>query len=57
MAQWVKNLAAAAQVTVEGQVWSPARHSGLKDRALLWLWLGFNPWLKNFVCCRCDHDK
>ena len=49
MAQWVKNLTAAAQVAVELQVQSPAQHSGLKDLVIpqlqhrLQLWLGFNP--------------
>ena len=37
VAQWVKNLTAAAQVAAESQVWSPAWHSGLKDPALLQL--------------------
>ena len=49
--QWVKNLTAAAQVPVEAQVRSLARHSGLKDLALPELWqlqLGFNPWPRNF---------
>ena len=31
MAQWVKNLTAAAQVSAEAQVQSLAWHSGLKD--------------------------
>ena len=48
VAQWVKNLPAAARVTVEAQVPSPAPHSGLKDPALLWhrwqLGLRFSPW-------------
>ena len=50
VACWVKNLPAVAPVTVEAQVSSLARLSGLKDPALprLWcrsqLWLGFNPW-------------
>ena len=33
VAQWIKNLTAAAQVAVEAQVQSPAQHSGLKDPA------------------------
>ena len=37
MAKWVKNPTAAAQVAVEVQVRSLARHSGLKDLALLQL--------------------
>ena len=35
MAQWVKNLTAAAQVTAEVWVCSLAQSSGLKDPALL----------------------
>ena len=31
MAQWVKNLTLAAQVTVEAWIQSPAQHSGLRD--------------------------
>ena len=46
--QWVKNLTAVAQITVEGQVQSLAQHSGLKDPVLLQLWLGFSPWPGNF---------
>ena len=42
-AQWVKNPTAVAQVTVEEQVQSLARHSGLKDLEILHLRLGFNP--------------
>ena len=47
--QWVKS-PIAAQVVVELWVRSPARHSGLKDPALLqlWcrlqLWFRFSPW-------------
>ena len=48
MMQWVKNLTAAAQVTVEAWVQSPAWSSGLKDPALPHLWCGFNPWSGNF---------
>ena len=44
--QWVKNPTAAARVAVE--VWSPARHGGLKDLALLQLQLSFHPWPRNF---------
>ena len=40
MVQWVKNLTAAAQVTVEAQVQSPARCSGLKIQC----------------CCSCGVD-
>ena len=49
MAQWIKNLTAAAQVAMEAQVRSPAQGSGLKDLALPQLqhrWhmqLGFGP--------------
>ena len=52
--QWVKNPIAAAQVTAETQVQSPARSSGLKDLALSQLlhrselWLRFSPWPGNF---------
>ena len=54
LVQWVKNLTAAAGVTAEARVQSPAQHNGWKDLALPWLqhrsqpWLGFNPWPGNF---------
>lgn len=67
VAQWAKNLTAAAWVAVKVQIWSLARLSGLKDKVLRCgsqLWLGFSPrpgnfhmpqvWLKetkNFVTC------
>ena len=35
VAQWVKNLIAVAGVAAEVLVWSPARHSGLKEPAWL----------------------
>ena len=40
MVQQVKNLTAAAQVTTEAQVQSPARCRGVKDPALpeQWVW-------------------
>ena len=38
MVQWVKNPIAGAQVAEEAQVRSLARHSGLKDLALLQVW-------------------
>ena len=57
MVLWVKNTTAAAQVTVEVQGISPARHSGLR----IWpcpscgvgdsrsqLWLRFSLWQENF---------
>ena len=44
MAQWVKNLTAVGWVTMEAWVQSLAQCSGLKDLALLQLWLRFNPW-------------
>ena len=53
MAQWVKNLMAAAEVAMEAQVQSSVWGSRLKDLALvqLWcslqLWLVFSPWLGN----------
>ena len=40
----VKNLNAAAEVTAEAWVGSPAQSSRLKDLALLQLQLKFNPW-------------
>ena len=52
MAQWVKNLIAAVQVTVEVQVQFLAWCSGLKDPMLLQLWLRFNPRLRNFHMLR-----
>ena len=54
VAQWVRNPTAVAQVTAEARVQSLAWCSGLKDGALpqlqcsLQLWLGFNPWSRNF---------
>ena len=56
MARWDKNTTAAAVVAAEAQVGSLAPCSELKDPALpplqLWrrwkLWLGFNPWPRNF---------
>ena len=47
MAQWVKTLTAAAWVSVEVRVQSLAWCSGLKDPALLHLWLEFSPWPGN----------
>ena len=44
MVRWFKNMTAAAQVTAEVWVSSLAWHSGLKDPALLQLWLRFNSW-------------
>ena len=40
MAQWVKNLTAAAPVAAEAQIPSPAWVSGLKDSVLPQLWHG-----------------
>ena len=48
VAQWIKNLTAGAWVTVVAQARSSGHCSGLKDPMLLWLWLGFNPWPRNF---------
>ena len=54
MVQWVKNLRAEVQITVEALVQSPVHQSGLKDSALLQLQhksqlkLRFDPWLGNF---------
>ena len=48
MALWAKNLTAVAGVAVEVRVPSLAQLSGLKDLALLQLWLSFNPWPGNF---------
>ena len=48
MAQGVKSPTAAAQVTTEVWVQPPALCGGLKRPALLWLWLGCNPWPANF---------
>ena len=54
MVEWVKNLTATVQVTVEAQVKSLARHRGLKYSALLQLWcrlkpqVRFHPWPGNF---------
>ena len=43
VAQWVKDLTAAAWVAAEGWVCSPAWHSELR----IWLWLGLDPWPGN----------
>ena len=54
VAQWVKNLTEAAQVTMKVWVKSPAQHSGVKYPLLLWLqlslqlWLRFDLWPRNF---------
>jgi len=48
VAQCIKNLTAAAQVAIEAKVESMAQYSGLKDLVLPQLWLGFNPWARNF---------
>ena len=54
MAQWVKNPTAVAGIVAEVWVKSLARRSGLKDLAVLqlWLilqlWLEFSPWSGNF---------
>ena len=49
MAQWVKNLTTATQVTAELRVQSLAWHSGLKDLVLQQLWLRFiSLWPGNF---------
>ena len=58
MAQQVKNPTAAARVSVEVQVWSPAWHSGLKDSCMSWLQLRFNPWpAKTSICSRCGYKN
>ena len=44
MAQWVNDLACLCSVA--GSIPSPVLW--VKDRALLQLWLGFDPWPKNF---------
>ena len=46
--QWVKNLTAVAKVASEACIKFLAPHSGLKDLALLQLWLRFSPWPGNF---------
>ena len=43
-----KKIRLQQQVTTEVQVQPQALHSGLKDLALLQLWLEFNPSLRNF---------
>ena len=48
VAQWVKNLTAAAWVAVKVWAQSLTQCSGLKDLVLLQLWLGFNSWPRNF---------
>ena len=53
--QWVKNLTAVAQVTVEALLQSPAWHSEIKNLTLpqlqcgsQQLWPRFSPWPENF---------
>ena len=46
--QQVKNPTALAPFAAEEQVPSVAWCTGLKDLALPQLWLGFNPWPRNF---------
>ena len=55
MVQWVKNSTAVAQVDAKTWAQSLSRLTGLKDLAVLQLWLGFNPWpvgmsIKNVGC-------
>ena len=50
-----QNLTAAARVTAEVGVPSPALCSGLKDPALSLPRLGLNPWPGNF--CVCSHER
>ena len=49
MGQWVKNLTAVAWVAAEARVQSLARHSGLKDTALLQLQLRFDLWPRQLL--------
>ena len=61
MAQWVKNLTAAAQVAAKACIQSLAWSSRLKDPALLQLehrsqlWLKFSPWPRNFPMSQYSH--
>ena len=54
MVPWVKNLSAMSGIVAEGQVQSPAQHSGLRDLVLphlqcrLKLQLEFNPLAQEF---------
>lgn len=57
MAQWVKNVTAAAWVTAEARVLSLAQHSGSKDPVLRQLWLGFSPSSRNFHTSRVQPFK
>ena len=57
VAQWVKNPTAVAPVTLETMVQSLAQHRGLKDLALLQLWLGFHPWPGNIHGGTCGPKK
>ena len=50
MAQWIKNLTAAALGAVKVRVQSPAWSRGLKNLALPQLQLRFNSWIGNFQC-------
>ena len=65
MVKWVKDLTAAALVTLETQFQCPAQHSWLNDPVLpqiqhkFQLRLGFNPWPRNFhmpYAIRCGHQ-
>ena len=63
MEQWVKNLSAVAEVTVEVQVWSLALSSGLKDPTVPQPQLGCSSSLDSVlglgtsICRKCSHKK
>lgn len=52
VAQWIENLTAAAQATIEARIWSLARYNRLKNLVLHGCsaepWLGFNRRLRDF---------
>ena len=48
MAQWVKKLTAAAQVSAKVQAGPLAWYRELKDLVSQQLWLRFEPWPRNF---------
>ena len=59
MAQWVKNLTAAAQVSAEVRVQSLALHNSLKDLVLLKLWYSLDsiPSPGISICYVCNIKK
>jgi len=53
--QWVKNLTAVAQITVEGQVQPLAQHRGLKIQCCCSFGLDSVPGPETSICLGCSH--